>query len=222
MLERGCSHPSVIRRMTATSLQIFVPSTFSPIFFTKEDLRCAPRHGIDAPGSFQVSQDAQKQLFWKSTGNVSQKLTLSDPSTSSRTCRSWRSRSSQFCPNFHLLMMRRPGSSTPSRHCVCDEMSQHKKQLRQGKKIRFFFLISPIWVPADRALRLVRLKKKISCSYPAWVASCADSSHRKRSVLSVVYSPCGTKIASASRDKTLRIWNAQTGQCVSTLRGHSG
>ena len=39
--------------------------------------------------------------------------------------------------------------------------------------------------------------------------------------MSVVYSPCGTKIASASADKTLRIWNAQTGQCVSTLSGHS-
>ena len=39
----------------------------------------------------------------------------------------------------------------------------------------------------------------------------------ERRVSSVVYSPCGTKIASASADKTLRIWNAQTGQCVSTL-----
>jgi WD40 repeat protein len=37
----------------------------------------------------------------------------------------------------------------------------------------------------------------------------------------VVYSPDGTKIASASMDKTLKIWNAQTGQCVSTLTGHS-
>ncbi len=35
----------------------------------------------------------------------------------------------------------------------------------------------------------------------------------------MVYSPCGTKIASASCDKTLKIWNPQTGQCVSTLRG---
>ena len=31
---------------------------------------------------------------------------------------------------------------------VSDEMSQHTKKLRQGKKIRFFFLISPISVEA--------------------------------------------------------------------------
>jgi WD40 repeat protein len=35
----------------------------------------------------------------------------------------------------------------------------------------------------------------------------------------VAYSPDGTKIASGSRDKTLQIWNAQAGLCVSTLRG---
>ena len=38
----------------------------------------------------------------------------------------------------------------------------------------------------------------------------------------MVYSPDGTKIASGSGDETIKIWNAQTGQCVSTLTGHSG
>ncbi len=37
----------------------------------------------------------------------------------------------------------------------------------------------------------------------------------------MVYSPCGTKIASASVDKTLKIWNVKTGKCDSTLTGHS-
>jgi WD40 repeat protein len=37
----------------------------------------------------------------------------------------------------------------------------------------------------------------------------------------VVYSPDGTKIASGSGDKTLKIWNAKTGKCESTLSGHS-
>ena len=40
-------------------------------------------------------------------------------------------------------------------------------------------------------------------------------------VFSVSWSPDGTKIASGSQDKTIKIWNAQTGQCVSTLSGHN-
>ena len=38
----------------------------------------------------------------------------------------------------------------------------------------------------------------------------------------MVYSPDGTKLASGSWDMTLKIWNAQTGQCVSTLSVDSG
>ena len=41
------------------------------------------------------------------------------------------------------------------------------------------------------------------------------------SVMSVAWNNDGTKIASGGGDKTLKIWNAQTGQCVSTLSGHS-
>ncbi len=55
----------------------------------------------------------------------------------------------------------------------------------------------------------------LSSCFACWLIS------SKRRVTSVVYSPCGTKIASGSRDKTVRIWNAQTGQCVSTLSGHT-
>ena len=37
----------------------------------------APRHAFDVAESIWVSQHAQKQLFWKSMGNVFEKLTLS-------------------------------------------------------------------------------------------------------------------------------------------------
>ncbi len=40
------------------------------------------------------------------------------------------------------------------------------------------------------------------------------------SVRSVAWTRDGKNIASGSNDKTIKIWNAQTGQCVSTLTGH--
>jgi WD40 repeat protein len=36
----------------------------------------------------------------------------------------------------------------------------------------------------------------------------------------VAWSPDGT-VASGSADKTIKLWNTNTGQCVSTLSGHS-
>ena len=40
-------------------------------------------------------------------------------------------------------------------------------------------------------------------------------------VRSVAWGPDGKNIASGRDDKTIKVWNTQTGQCVSTLRGHS-
>ena len=37
----------------------------------------------------------------------------------------------------------------------------------------------------------------------------------------MTWSPDGKSLASASDDKTVRMWDASTGQCVSTLSGHS-
>ena len=42
------------------------------------------------------------------------------------------------------------------------------------------------------------------------------------SVWSVSFSPCGGRIASASSEHTIKVWEASTGTCQSTLRGHDG
>jgi hypothetical protein len=36
------------------------------------------------------------------------------------------------------------------------------------------------------------------------------------------YSPNGARVVSASQDRTLRLWDAETGQAVHTLEGHTG
>ena len=39
---------------------------------------------------------------------------------------------------------------------------------------------------------------------------------------SVAFSPDGTRLASASRDRTVKLWEADSGQEIRTLKGHTG
>ena len=38
---------------------------------------------------------------------------------------------------------------------------------------------------------------------------------------SVGFNHDGTKIVSGSWDKTIRVWNVDTGECILTLKGHT-
>jgi len=39
--------------------------------------------------------------------------------------------------------------------------------------------------------------------------------------MSIAFSPDGSHLVSGSYDKTLKLWNTQTLECVATLEGHT-
>ncbi|KAJ5640295.1 uncharacterized protein N7484_008157 [Penicillium longicatenatum] len=55
-----------------------------------------------------------------------------------------------------------------------------------------------------------------------WSACLQTLEGHSDSVRSIAWSPDGSRLASASRDTTIRIWNPATGQCASTFEGHRG
>jgi WD40 repeat protein len=55
-----------------------------------------------------------------------------------------------------------------------------------------------------------------------WNACLQTLEGHGHSVSSVAYSPDSQRLASGSADKTIKIWDAASGQCLQTLQGHSG
>jgi WD40 repeat protein/streptogramin lyase len=76
-----------------------------------------------------------------------------------------------------------------------------------------------VWL-ASASLAFAVDPSPAATSAPAQVQSKTLSTEHAAAVLCVAYSPDGTKLASSSRDKTVKLWNAVTGECTATLTGH--
>ncbi|KAK4208673.1 hypothetical protein QBC37DRAFT_391849 [Rhypophila decipiens] len=75
------------------------------------------------------------------------------------------------------------------------------------------------------------VKKKFRAEEPSWISTkpaveadwnaCLQTLEGHRhSVTSVAFSPDGQRLASASPDQTIKIWDPASGQCLQTLEGH--
>ena len=80
------------------------------------------------------------------------------------------------------------------------------------------YKISKCTCMGDRALGQVSFFQV----FPSLVLLICVLTSRNFSVTSVAWSPDGKQIASGSDDKTIKIWDSQSGGCQSTLRGHKG
>ncbi|KAK4081539.1 uncharacterized protein Triagg1_2280 [Trichoderma aggressivum f. europaeum] len=70
----------------------------------------------------------------------------------------------------------------------------------------------------ERMLKWISLEPKVERS---WSQCIKTLEGHQGCVSSAVFSPNSSLIASASKDKTIRLWNVNTGECIEEFKGHS-
>ncbi|KAJ6015115.1 hypothetical protein N7540_009706 [Penicillium herquei] len=70
--------------------------------------------------------------------------------------------------------------------------------------------------------KIPRWIRKISPMEDTWAFLVRTLEGHSDGVCTIAFSPDGNTIATGSNDKTIKIWDATTGECKETLHGHSG
>ena len=110
------------------------------------------------------------------------------------------------CTLAMICLRRRSGALPCFRTGVASCLGQATTRSRSGT-----------WRPANAWRRWKGTRIKCGARRPLYFRDDVSSSQ----VLGVAVFPDGRRVVSGSGDKTLRVWDVATGECVATLKGHS-